>query len=174
MTFLKKYCTAFLLGIFLLLSFWGESSNAAPLGEEKNLRGRLGLGFTNQIASSENGTIPALSAKYYVSRSFATSMGLGFDTKNNDSTVAVGLKLYKNLFYETNLIFYGGAGLAIVSRQGTKTQGSLFLGSEFFFSQLPSLGFTFEAGIRGDNYTGSFAIRTIGDSFLTGGMHFYF
>ena len=175
---MKRYCTAFsvvwLLCIFAVGSFWSESSKAAPLGEEKSLRGRLGVGFTNQIATAPDATIPAMSAKYYLSRSFATSMGIGFNTKNNDSTVAIGAKFYKNLFYETNLIFYTGLGLAMVSRQGSKAQGSLFLGSEFFFSQLPSLGFTFEAGIRGDNYTGAFAIRTTGDSFLTGGIHFYF
>jgi hypothetical protein len=88
--------------------------------------------------------------------------------------LGLGGKLYRTLFLESNLIFYGGGGIAYVSRSGSHAQGSLFLGSEFFFSQLPSLGFSFEAGVRGDNLSGSFAIRTTGDSFLTAGMHFYF
>jgi hypothetical protein len=164
----KIYCTAFFL-FFVFL----QPSFAAP-GDVKTLKGRLGLGFTNQVASTADGTIPALSAKYYLSHSFATAIATGFDTRNNASTLALGLKLFKNVFYEPNLIFYLGGGIAYVNRTGSNLQGSMFLGSEFFFSQLPSLGFSFEAGIRGDNTTGSFAIRTTGDSFLTAGMHFYF
>lgn len=142
--------------------------------EEKVLRGRLGVGFTNQIATTSDGTIPALSGKYYISKGTAASFGTGFDTRSGLSTLALGTKIYKNLFYESNLVFYTGAGAAFVSRRGSKFQGSLFLGSEFFPHQVPSLGLSFEAGIRGDSTTGSFAIRTIGDSFLTAGMHFYF
>lgn len=160
------YCAAFLL--LLPSMVFG-----AP-GEVKTLKGRLGVGFTNQVASTADGTIPALSAKYYLSHSFATALATGFDTRNNSSTLALGLKMFKNIFYEPNLIFYLGGGLAYVNRNGSNLQGSLFLGSEFFFSQLPSLGFSFEAGVRGDNTSGSFAIRTTGDSFLTAGMHFYF
>lgn len=143
--------------------------------EQKNLRGRMGVGFTNQIATTADGTIPALSAKYYMSKSFAASLGFGFDTRSNPgSTMAVGMKLYKNVFFEPQMIFYTGGGVGLVSKNGTKTQFSLFVGSEFFLAGLPSLGLSFEAGIRGDNTSGSFALRSIGDSFLTGGMHFYF
>jgi hypothetical protein len=149
---------------------WGAA------GDEKwnSLRGRLGVGFTNQVATTSDGTIPALSAKYYVSRTFAASLETGFDTRSPNSTLALGLKLFKNVFAEPNLIFYLGGGAAYVNRVGSKFQASLFLGSEFFLAQLPSLGLSFEAGIRGDNTTGSFAIRTTGDSFLSAGMHFYF
>jgi hypothetical protein len=165
---MKKYCAAFLL--FFL---------SAPLAhgaftEQKSLKGRLGLGFTNQVATAADGTIPALSAKYYMSHAYAVALATGFDTRSGASTLALGLKLFRNVFYESNLIFYFGGGLAYVNRNGNKMQGSLFLGSEFFFAQLPSLGFSFEAGLRGDSTTGSFAIRTTGDSFLTAGMHFYF
>lgn len=148
-------------------------AQAAP-GDEKNLKGRLGIGFTNQVATTADGTIPALSAKYYLSKGFAVSAATGFDTRATNSTLALGVKMFKNVFFEPNLIFYLGGGAAYVNRQGSKLQGSLFLGTEFFIPQLPSLGMSFEAGIRGDNTTGSFAIRTTGDSFLTAGMHFYF
>jgi hypothetical protein len=148
-------------------------ARGAP-GDAKLIRGRLGVGFTNQIATAADSTIPALSAKYYLNPGFATSLGLGFDTRSPNSTLALGLKLYKNVFFEPNLIFYVGGGAAYVNRVGSKLQASFFLGSEFFFEKLPSLGFSFEAGVRGDNTTGSFAIRTTGDSFLSAGMHFYF
>lgn len=177
---MRKFCavhsfssTAF-VSLFLLIFAAAFSANAYAATDAKNLRRRLGIGFTNQIAHHADSTIPAISAKYYFSRSLATSFGTGFDTRSNNSTLALGLKLYKNVFYESNLIFYVGGGLAFVSRNGSKLQGSLFLGSEFFLAQLPSLGLSFEAGVRGDSTTGSFAIRTTGDSFLTAGMHFYF
>ena len=169
--FRPRYRTAFFTLALMLVAITG--AKAAP-GEEKSLRGRLGIGFTNQVASTADGTIPALSAKYYLNKSFATALATGFDTRSSGSTLALGLKIFKNVFYESNLIFYIGAGLAYINRAGNHLQGNVFLGSEFFFNQLPSLGFSFEAGVRGDNTTGSFAIRTTGDSFLTAGMHFYF
>ncbi len=159
--------------LVLLFVFIASNANAALPGDEKNLRGRLGLGFTNQIAVASDRTLPALSTKYYPNRSTAVGLGLGFDTRSNDSTLALGLKGYKNVFFESNLIFYIGLGLAYVNHVGSKLQGSAFIGSEFFFEHIPSLGLSFEVGIRGDNTTGTFALRTIGDSFLSAGMHFY-
>lgn len=159
--------------LLLLLLGLAPSAKAALPGDEKNLRGRLGLGFTNQIAVAADRTIPALSAKFYPNHGTAFSLGVGFDTKQNDNALALGLKGFKNVFFESNLIFYLGMGLAYVNHIGSKYQGSAFLGTEFFFERLPSLGFSFEAGVRGDNTSGSFAIRTTGDTFLSAGMHFY-
>ncbi len=165
------YCAAFLAILFH--SLLSPSARAALPGDEKNLRGRLGLGFTNQIAITPDRTLPALSTKYYLARGTAVGLGVGFDTRSSDNALGLGLKGYKNVFFETNTIFYVGAGAAYVNRQGSKMQFSAFLGSEFFFERLPSLGFSFEVGVRGDKTSGDFAIRTIGDSFLTAGMHFY-
>lgn len=162
------FCVA--LSVLLLRS----AAAGAAISEEKNLKGRLGVGFTNQIATTADGTIPAISGKYYLSKYTAASLAVGFDTRSGASTTAIGAKLYRNLFLESNLAFYTGGGAALVSRNGSKFQFSVFLGSEFFFAQLPSLGLSFEVGLRGDKTTGSFALRTIGDSFLSAGMHFYF
>lgn len=172
----KIYRTAFLsvLGLMLLANGAVPANGAATDEKWDSLRGRLGLGFTNQVATTPDGTIPALSAKYYLSRKLAASVATGFDTRNGASTLGLGLKIFQNVFAEPNLIFYLGGGAAYVSRSGSKIQGSVFIGTEFFLAQLPSLGLSFEAGVRGDNTTGSFAIRTTGDSFLTAGMHFYF
>lgn len=165
---MKLFCSA-----FIALFLFGAQSTFAASSEAKKLGGRLGLGFTNQIATTALGNIPALSAKYYLNDGFAVSIGTGFDTRDVNSTLAMGLKLFKNAFIEPNLLFYLGGGFAYVNQNGSKAQGSVFFGSEFFLSQLPSLGLSFEAGIRGDSNTGSFSIRTTGDSFLTAGMHFY-
>lgn len=165
-------CAAF-LGLMTVLFIMAPSANAALPGDQKVLHGRLGLGFTNQIAVTQDRTLPALSAKYYASQGTAMSLGVGFDTKNGDNALALGVKGFKNVFFESNLIFYVGLGAAYVNHAGNKLQGSVFFGSEFFFEKLSSLGFSFEAGVRGDNTTGSFAVKTIADSFLSAGIHFY-
>lgn len=159
---------------YALLLFLCTSSICLASTEVKTLTGRLGLGFTQQIATAGDAKIPAISAKYYMSRRTAFALGTGFDTKSGDSILAIGAKFFNNLHVESNLFFYAGAGLAYVNRHGSKLQGSIFIGSEFFFDRLPSIGLSFEAGMRGDNISGSFALKTIADSFLTGGMHFYF
>lgn len=146
-----------------------------PESHARNLTHRLGAGFTSQIATTEGSTLPAVDAKYYFSKRMAASLGIGFDTRTDNSTFGLGSKFFYNLFGEQNLLFYTGVGLAALSRGGTRAQFSAFFGSEFFFTDLPSLGFSFEAGIRGDSaHGGKFALRTSGDSFLTGGIHFYF
>ncbi len=110
---------AFLVFSFLLLA---ESAQALVPGDEKNLRGRLGLGFTNQVAVSADRTVPALSTKYYMDRGTAVGFGIGFDTRSSDSHMAIGFKGFKNLFTESNLIFYTGLGLAYVNNKGSKIQ----------------------------------------------------
>jgi hypothetical protein len=166
----SSFRAAFLVFSFLFAS---QSAQALVPGEEKNMRGRLGLGFTNQIAVTADRTVPALSSKYYMDKTTAVGFGVGFDTRSTESHMAVGIKGFKNIFTESNLIFYMGLGAAYVNYKGSKIQGSAFIGSEFFFDKIPSLGLSFEAGIRGDAASGSFAVRTTGDSFLTAGMHFY-
>jgi hypothetical protein len=39
---------------------------------------------------------------------------------------------------------------------------------------LESLGFAMETGASLDNLSGSFALKTLGVSFLNAGIHFYF
>lgn len=158
----------------LLAQIFLFSSAAHGFAEEKNLKNRLGIGYTSQIAVDANDTIPAIDVKYYMSKYSAVSAGVGFDTRSGDSRMGLGAKFYRNVFMESNLVFYMGVGFAYISHIATYLQASVFLGAEFFLPQLPSLGFSFETGIRGDDTTGSFAIRTTGDSFLTAGMHFYF
>jgi hypothetical protein len=169
----SRAASAASLLLVAMLCAYAPGAKAALQGDEKNLRGRLGLGFTNQIAEDSTRTIPALDAKFYMNKSTAFGIGCGFNTISGDNAVALGMKGYKNVFVESNLVFYVGMGLAYISHNGSKYQGSAFIGSEFFFERIPSLGFSFEAGLRGDNTAGTFAIRTTGDSFLTAGMHFY-
>lgn len=142
---MKQSRTAFVVVAIFLGFLIGMATPARAMlpGDEKNLRGRLGVGFTNQIAVAADRTVPVLSAKYYPSHGTAFGLGVGFDTKSGDNALALGLKAFKNVFFESNLIFYLGMGVAYVNHSGNKYQGSAFLGAEYFFERLPSLGFSF-------------------------------
>jgi hypothetical protein len=87
----------------------------------------------------------------------------------------VGFKLFKNIFFETNLNFYAMGGLGFV--RALNHSGTDFLagfGSEFFIPGLESVGFSFEVGAAMTNITGSSALSTFGATFLDAGMRFYF
>ena len=140
----------------------------------KDLSGRLGVGFNNEFSNSTSARqVPALSAKYGVSKDFHIEGDLGFNTLS-PAAFTVGGKVFKNIFYETNLNFYTAVGLAYLkdTQSGVEVLG--VLGAEFFIPGIDSLGFLFELGVSASNVTGSFALKTIGATFLQAGMHFYF
>ena len=71
----------------------------------------------------------------------------------------------------------GGAGLLSVEVAGQNSSGFElmgFLGAEFFFAGLESLGFTFEAGIGIRSDSDGTRFRTVGDHPMRGGIIFYF
>ena len=140
----------------------------------KDLAGRVGVGFNNEFSNSTSSRqVPALSLKYGVSKSVHAQGVLGFHTVS-PAAFTFGGKLYKNIFYETNLNFHLGAALAYLK----DTRGAIELmglfGAEFFIPGVDSLGLLFEAGVSGSNVTGTFALKTVGFTFIHAGMHFYF
>lgn len=145
-----------------------------PSAQAKDLSGRLGFGFNDEFAnSSPSHPLPAISAKYGLSKDLHVNGIVGFNTLD-PTGFTLGGKAFKNIFYETNLNFYAAVGLAYVKygKSGFEILG--VLGAEFFIPGLDSLGLLFEAGVSGSNVTGSFGLRTIGVTFLNAGMHFYF
>lgn len=147
--------------------------------EARDLHGRLGLGFNNQFANTRvDDGVPAVSLKYAFARDLAGDLIFGIKTGTPSNSVT-GLKLYKVIFFETNLNFYSMFGAAIVRGRtsGTTRTGNDFLagfGAEFFIPGIESLGFSFETGASFDNLTGSYVFRTMGVNLLNAGMHFYF
>jgi hypothetical protein len=141
----------------------------------RDLHGTLGLGYNNQFANSTtNERVPGVSLKYGVTRDIAVELIVGVATSTPSNSV-VGLKFFKNLFYETNLNFYfmlGGGILSASGRSGAEFLGGF--GAEFFIPGIESLGFAVETGGQFDNLSGSFALKTMGFSFLDAGIHFYF
>lgn len=145
---------------------------AAPIASAKDLTDRLGVGYNAEFSTSGR-TVPALSAKYGLSKDLHLAGAVGFNTQT-PSQFVMGAKLFKNIFYETNLNFYLAGGAAYIKDTKSAVEFLGVLGAEFFLPGLDSLGLLFEAGISANNVGGSFGIKTVGFSFLQAGMHFYF
>jgi hypothetical protein len=134
---------------------------------------RLGIGMTNQLKND----FPALSFKIQKSKSFAYGGMLGLSTSGTDGGYGVGLKFYRNIFDEPQLNFYlAGMGALLSNKVDSKSysgfQFDLSFGSEFHFTGLNSLGFSFEFGVSA-NKKKDFVFETIGSHFIVAGIHFY-
>ncbi len=160
---MKQLLTLF-LGIILGISCWG-----------KDLTSRLGVGYTNQFTTS----LPAITARYYPNDQLGFSAALGVDTEKNASKFGFLAKLYRVIFQEENMNFFMGAGAGILSmeNQGQNSSGfelGGFIGGEYFFTGLSSLGFSFEAGVGIVSISDGVRFRTTGQSPLNAGIIFYF
>lgn len=134
---------------------------------------RLGLGMSNELKND----LPALSFKIQKSKTFAYGGLLGLSTSDNSGGFGVGLKVYRNIFDEPQLNFYlAGMGAILSTKVNSTTysgfQFDLSLGSEFHFTGLNSLGFSFEFGVSA-NKKKDFVFETLGSQFLVAGIHFY-
>lgn len=160
----------FTLGLILLAAL----NSVSLAANARDMHGRLGVGYNSQFATTRGaGGLPAISAKYGLTRDIAASAVVGISTSAPSSLVAA-IKGYKNVFYETHLNFYfmGGAGLVNQnSTTGFELQAGM--GAEFFLPALESLGFSVETGASVTT-AGGFAVGTMGFSFLSAGIHFYF
>ena len=93
-------------------------------------------------------------------------------------------KVFRIVFTEDNMNFYMGAGAGIISREQQNDNGDFdnesgfevsgYVGGEWFFSGLESLGFSIEAGIGVTSIDSEVRFRTIGDSPVKAGITFYF
>ena len=146
------------------------------LASAADLRGRLGMGFTNQLAND----IPAISIKVQQSKTFALGGVLGFKSDQDNTLYGAGIKLYRIIFDEPQLNFYLAGLLATENyindkdevASGYQMDGTL--GSEFHFQGLESLGFSLEFGvsIRNADDSGT-SFQTLGDSMIKAAVHFY-
>jgi hypothetical protein len=165
-----KSCSRLLALVTILAAF------SPALAEAKDMHGKLGLGYNGEFENSNlTGGVPGVSIKYGITRDIATELVVGVATTTPSNSV-VGVKFFKNLFYETNLNFYfflGGGILSGVGRTGAQFLGGF--GTEFFIPGIESLGFSVETGGSFENVSsGNFVLRTLGVDFLSAGIHFYF
>jgi hypothetical protein len=141
-----------------------------------DLRGRMGLGMTNQLAND----IPALSIKVQQSKTFALGAIVGFKSNQDHTLYGGGIKLYRIIFDEPQLNFYMAGLLASENyltedskiESGYQVDGTF--GTEFHFAGLESLGFSLEYGlsVRKTDEGGS-TFQTLGDQIIKAGVHFY-
>lgn len=151
---------------------------AAPrLALGADLRGRMGLGMTNQLAND----IPAISLKVQQSKTFALGGLLGFKSDQDNTLYGAGIKLYRIIFDEPQLNFYM-AGLFATETylndenkmdSGYQIDGTM--GTEFHLSGIESLGFSLEFGlsVRKAEANRGNSFQTLGDNFLKAAVHFY-
>ncbi len=163
--------------IVLTLSCSLVLCHGAP-AHARDLQGRLGLGYNSQFANAGSGfapfATPGISLKYAVTRDIALNLIGGLTTSTRLNAI-VGGKVYKTLFFETNLNFYTMIGFGLVSGGGNGGIDAFGgFGAEFFIPGIESLGIQFETGAGIDNLSGSFVFKTIGVSILNAGIHFYF
>jgi len=159
----------------LVLCAWIVLPMTSTPGLARELQGRMGVGLNSEFSnmSASNG-VPAVSIKYGLTRDIATELAVAISTATPSNSLT-GLKLFKNIFFETNLNFYAMVGAGILS--GDNRSGAEFLGgfgAEFFIPGIESLGFSMETGASANNLSGSFILKTLGVSFLNAGMNFYF
>ncbi len=153
----------FLLGLMI----------SSPKTHAMERMSRLGIGYTGQLKND----IPAISFKLQKSKSFAFGGVLGYSNSDNGGGTGAAIKLYRNLFDEPNLTFYGSLLGGIISKksQGESNSGfqaDVTLGSEFSFTGLQSLGFSLEFGMSFYKLD-SFISETVGNNFLISAVHFY-
>lgn len=166
---MKYHCFKGICGFFIILFC---SFNAYSL----DLLHKIGLGYQNT-----NG--PAISTRYYFQPTLALTLSTGFNTKQNHSLFFLEGKVHKVLFEERYLNFFTAVSLALINEKinkqsvvsknnGFKIQGSI--GAEFFFVNLPSLGFSFETGLSLQSKSGSIQIETVSYAPFMAGVYFYF
>ncbi len=141
-----------------------------------DLRGRMGIGVTNQLANNISG----ISLKVQQSKTFALGGLVGFKSTQDNTLYGAGVKFYRIIFDEPQLNFYLAGLFAMENyldenekaKSGYQIDGTM--GSEFHFSGLESIGFSFEFGLSArsaDKYGPS--IQTLGDQFVKAAVHFY-
>ncbi len=165
-----------LKGAAVLIGSWGALVLCViPQAQAKDMHGRFGLGYNSQFANSTAlFAVPGISIKYAFTRDLAGELIGGVATSAPSNSVAA-LKLFKNIFFENNLNFYLTIGGGVLSGGGlVAAQFLAGLGVEFFIPGIESLGFAVETGASLDNLAGYFIVKTMGISFLSAGIHFYF
>lgn len=156
---------------------------------------RIGLGYNQQLSFGLLGgslddvflNNQSFSVKYWATPIVGIEGLLGFmtakfeDEKGTGATI--GAKVHFNLIREPNMNVYSGGGVGILpvstdldgdsdNNVGFMLQG--FFGMEFFFQELPNLGFDVEIGLEYVDYDEFQQFSTYGGGFGLMGVRYYF
>ncbi len=199
-----RKCIILTLSLILLFSIsaqisYGEEGAAyGSLPPAKNLTNRISIGYNKQlnfgIIGGENAAIAntffnadCVSTKYWATDRIGMEFMVGYFTAKYDEVggwvLDLGGKFLYNLIIEDNMAFYTGAGLGIMpahidygekEENETGFQVGAFVGWEFFFSELPNLGFDVEIGLRYIDIDEYAQLSTFGGAFSMFGIRYYF
>ncbi len=164
---MKKY-------VFIVL-IYAAALFISAISFSKNMPQRLGVGIKNTTSES----LPSLAAIYHLSENLAMTGGFGVDTRKDYSAMQMQIGIRHVIFQESNLHFYAGGQIGIVSFENPidgKNSGfeaDLLLGTEFFFAGLENIGFSFEGGL-GLSSIKNTRVRTIANDPFKAGIVFYF
>lgn len=167
MRFFISSVTAVLVFLFV--------ASLSPQALSKEMPQRLGVGLKDNTSES----IPSLAIVYNLNGMTAVTGGLGVDTKKDYSKFQINGGIRHIIFHENQLHFYAGGQLGLVTlenptdNKNTGFEANVILGTEFFFTGLENVGFSFEGGI-GLSTVAHTRIRTIADHPLKAGIIFYF
>lgn len=149
--------------------------SVSPKALSKEMPQRLGVGIKDNTSDS----VPSLAIVYNLNGLTAVTGSLGVDTKKDYSKFQVNGGIRHIIFHENQLHFYAGGQLGLVTLEtpaegkNTGFEANVILGTEFFFTGLENVGFSFEGGI-GLSTVSHTRIRTIADNPLKAGLIFYF
>lgn len=141
----------------------------------KEMPQRLGVGIKNN--TSQN--LPSLAMVYNLSGNLSMTGGFGVDTQKDYSALQLQAGIRHIIFHETNLHFYAGGQVGLVSFEepvngkNSGFEANVICGAEFFFTGLENVGFTFEGGL-GLSSIKNTRIRTIANDPFKAGIIFYF
>ncbi|MCX5782031.1 MAG: hypothetical protein NT145_04930 [Elusimicrobia bacterium] len=167
-----------LVAVFLMLTLIAPLS-FAKMGKAKKSQAEqmYGLGFNTQTG------ISAVSLRYWKKGEIGFEGMLGYYSYDNSTNGSlVGGKLLMPIKDEKNLTCYwfGMLGLRNQSVAGASASGTFIgagVGVEFFFEELPNLGFGAEIGLAntgGDAYTGTKGTALFSGSIDSVGIRYYF
>ena len=190
---MKKFLAILIVSVFAVVV-------SGSVAMAKDLTGKIGLGFNGQLSvGGWNGTditsydLPAISVKYGIDNKMGIEGFLGYASFEQEtggvpdaevSYTILGGKFFYNVIMEKNANFYIGGGLALLTGEmgnadvsGTGLMG--YAGTEFFFTDLPNLGFLFEIGLgiskmSIDPDTDINSTGFYGGLFHQIGIHYYF
>lgn len=162
------HCTSLVIGGAVLLA-----QTPVARAADKNLAGRFGIGYTNELGALATGTgspvdVSSISLGYGLSSDMTLGGALGILVISGDEKEGVadttgftlGAKLNYNLVREENMIFYVGAGAGIAkidqdypdvpnAEKDNDVDSTSFsavgsIGTVYFIPWYPNLGLTLE------------------------------
>ncbi len=164
----------------------------------RNLTNRISIGYNKQLNFQVFGNndadlantffaIDSFSTKYWATDRIGMEFMVGYFTAKYDEFGGWGLdlggKFLYNLIVEDYMSFYTGSGIGVIpmhvdygkedqTETGFQIMG--FVGFEFFFQELPNLGFDVEMGMRYIDIDEYAQFSTYGGAFGLFGIRYYF